>query len=784
MLTEREIANRLQGATERGQFAGWRRMYTGRLTSTGVTLDGAAAGKAWVRSEEDSREETQVWGYASRINLPVYVGPNISGELEIKAVDQHAAAFVAGAGAEASILPPITPDNNSSILIGGRQFKPGRMRLSALGGLYVYVEPFHYPGGFWPGGDFALTPPGTASQQAWCGVAMNPADDTLYQFTGADYALPYLLTEVELGELAVNEGYIPVGAIVLQNGQTVITGGEQIADWRYHIAQAGGNITGFVATAPASDTRNTIQPAADHPALILKNNASQTDNPFQTQTSAGAVNVAITPVGGLVVNEQGADADTRIEGDTDANLLFVDASTDRVGIGTNAPAQLLDVDGTAIIQTLMTDGSTELTIATGAITVTQTFHRIDTEADAASDNLDTINGGTDGQFLVIRAENGGREVVVTTAGNITTGDGNNVSLDEVYKFLLLIYDGNRSKWNVVGGGGSGSGGSGSGTYYQTIRDAGTPMTQRGKLNLIEGADITLTIADDAGNDETEVTIAYSGAGGSGTNSYSLCQGRLTLTSGTPVTTSDVTAATTIYFAPYKGNQIGLYNGSAWEVKTFSEISLSLSGYTASTPYDIWVYNNSGTVTLDSTIWTNDTTRATALALQDGVYVKTGATTRRYVGTIRITGTTGQTEDSVTKRFVWNYYNRVLRELTKTLTGGSYNSATWRQGQANTSNQVELVQGVAEDVSRFLVALQHQLDAGEYAYVGIGIDSTTTNSAQHHIETYAASSGGNYYSSAIYRTVLAVGYHYIAWLESVGSGTVTSARATLMGESFA
>jgi hypothetical protein len=779
MTTTDNLARRLHAAMISAPYRDWRKMYAGRKTGTGITLAGADTGKAWVRAEEDSREETQVWGTVTRPNLPVWVGPNVTGELEIKALEQSEAALTAGAFAAGSLMPPITPDNNQSLLIGGRQFKPGRMRLSDMGGLYVYVEPFHYDGGWWPGGSVELTPTATSGQQGWVAVALNPADGALYEFAGADFPPTVVMSENDIGTIAITAGYVPVGAVVLQEGQTAITGTETWADFHYHYAQAGGDIAGFVALAPASDTRNTIQPAGDHPAIIIKNNAAQTDNPFQTQTSAGAVNVAITPLGGVVVNEQGADADTRIEGDTDANLLFVDASTDRVGIGTNAPAQLLDVDGTAIIQTLMTDASTELTIATGAITVTQTFHRIDTEADASTDNLDTINGGADGQFLVIRAENAGREVVVTTAGNITTSDGNNVALDQVYKFLLLVYDGNRSKWNVVGGGGSGSG-----TYYQTIRDGGTPMTQRGKLNLIEGADITLTIADDAGNDETEVTIAYSGAGGSGTNSYSLCQGRLTLTSGTPVTTSDVTAATTVYFAPYKGNQIGLYNGSAWEVKTFSEISLSLSGYTASTPYDIWVYNNSGTVTLESTIWTNDTTRATALTTQDGVYVKTGATTRRYLGTIRITGTTGQTEDSVTKRFVWNYYNRVLRELTKTLTGGSYNSATWRQGQANTSNQVELVQGVAEDVSRFLVALQHQLDAGEYAYVGIGIDSTTTNSAQHNIETYAASSGGNYYSSAVYRAVLAAGYHYIAWLESVGSGTVTSARATLMGESFA
>ena len=35
-------------------------------------------------------------------------------------------------------------------------------------------------------------------------------------------------------------------------------------------------------------------------------------------------------------NDSGADVDFRIEGDTEANLFFVDGGTDKVGIGTNA----------------------------------------------------------------------------------------------------------------------------------------------------------------------------------------------------------------------------------------------------------------------------------------------------------------------------------------------------------------------------------------------------------------------------------------------------------------
>ena len=44
-------------------------------------------------------------------------------------------------------------------------------------------------------------------------------------------------------------------------------------------------------------------------------------------------------------NESGADKDFRVEGDTETDLLFIDASTDRIGIGTNTPAEELHVVG-------------------------------------------------------------------------------------------------------------------------------------------------------------------------------------------------------------------------------------------------------------------------------------------------------------------------------------------------------------------------------------------------------------------------------------------------------
>lgn len=51
---------------------------------------------------------------------------------------------------------------------------------------------------------------------------------------------------------------------------------------------------------------------------------------------------------GIVVNESGGNNDTRMEGDTEPNLFFLDAGNDLVGIGTDAPFCPLDIDMTGV----------------------------------------------------------------------------------------------------------------------------------------------------------------------------------------------------------------------------------------------------------------------------------------------------------------------------------------------------------------------------------------------------------------------------------------------------
>lgn len=253
---------------------------------------------------------------------------------------------------------------------------------------------------------------------------------------------------------------------------------------------------------------------------------------------------------------------------------------------------------------------------------------------------------------------------------------------------------------------------------------------------------------------------------------SICEGRLTLESGVAVSTTDQTAKTTVYFTPYKGSRVSTYSGSAWSTSAFTEKSLSLSGLTANKNYDIFIVD--GTLALEALVWTDDTTRATALVLQDGVYVKSGATTRRYLGTIRITGTTGQCEDSFAKRFVWNLYNQVPRPLTVTTATASwgYNTATWRQANADTALQIAFVLGLAGQAVRATRSGRFNVSASQYAIIGIGLNQTAGNDGTNALFIGHANDTHEVALVSEYIGVGALGYTYLAAVEFSGGATVT------------
>lgn len=92
---------------------------------------------------------------------------------------------------------------------------------------------------------------------------------------------------------------------------------------------------------------------------------------------------------------------------------YSDATTPFVNSGSNTALHLASNDWTI--------GTTahQLTIATGVVTATMDWHYLETEAGAATDDLDTINGGYDGQILTLRPLNAAHVVTVKdSTGNL------------------------------------------------------------------------------------------------------------------------------------------------------------------------------------------------------------------------------------------------------------------------------------------------------------------------------------------------------------------------------
>lgn len=259
-------------------------------------------------------------------------------------------------------------------------------------------------------------------------------------------------------------------------------------------------------------------------------------------------------------------------------------------------------------------------------------------------------------------------------------------------------------------------------------------------------------------------------------------GRLTLESGVPVSTTDQTAKTTIYYTPFVHNTILLWDGADWVPTTFTETSLALGTLTSALPYDVFGYLSSGALVLESLAWTNGTTRATAVTLQDGRYCKSGDKTRLLLGTFYTTSTTA-TADSELTRYVGNVYNRVSKRLISSITSTyshTYTTATWREWNAGTGvTRPQWVSAVAAGISTFgFVANMSAAAAQINGYLNVqvdGTDGTARLSATNFLDY-----GQNVVVTAnMPSTQIAAGKHYAALIEYGNSGT-TYFSADILG----
>jgi hypothetical protein len=97
------------------------------------------------------------------------------------------------------------------------------------------------------------------------------------------------------------------------------------------------------------------------------------------------------------------------------------------------------------------EAAVELTISSGEVTKTRSHHTIDTQGDTPSDDLDTVNGGTEGDIILVRPADDSRTVVIKHAtGNIWNPALEDIVLDDAGDYCFLIY--NDANWCAISGG--------------------------------------------------------------------------------------------------------------------------------------------------------------------------------------------------------------------------------------------------------------------------------------------------------------------------------------------
>lgn len=269
-------------------------------------------------------------------------------------------------------------------------------------------------------------------------------------------------------------------------------------------------------------------------------------------------------------------------------------------------------------------------------------------------------------------------------------------------------------------------------------------------------------------------------------------GRLTTESNVPVSTTDRTAQSTVYYTPYSSDIIHLWEGAnaagsgAWRPFYFTEISGSISALTSGFNYDVFVYNSGTAATpvlaLSFVGWGTDTTRVAGVLTRVGsAYLYTNDFKYRYVGTIRVSGS-GTTEDSLINRYVWNYYNSVPRAMTKvesttswTMTGLATGVA--RSANNNTANALSIVSGF-DNYSIYIVSrTMAGASASSRFSGGIGINQNTaytsagTNNGWACFQTVRANTPAVITCSAYGLTRLGLNTYY--WLEWASTGVTTT-----------
>ena len=293
-------------------------------------------------------------------------------------------------------------------------------------------------------------------------------------------------------------------------------------------------------------------------------------------------------------------------------------------------------------------------------------------------------------------------------------------------------------------------------------------------------DVPPTMSPQIANVEAVSGPVVGGCCGGGAADPAMNGLRLSLAATDAVPKGDLTGRPTAYFVPFESSAIALYDGSAWVARTMTATAEVATTGVPSTSYDVYAYWDEDDADVRLELVATPVTPT--LELQDGVQVKPGDAKRRYVGVVA-TSASGSFEDSAKNRLVWNRNNQVPRAINGNHLDSAWyytgNQSTWREARGNPASRVTVASGVLNgnvDVAGTYASVQAAVmcvwnsgATGAFVAAGIGIDSTTDNSAQT-VEPSATTAGYYAHAFSSYEGYLTPGLHTLHWLEIGQTGT--------------